>query len=76
MTDLWDRATEREEVFREDALAECERNDPARGKTYLDSARECRVCDDPIPDARRRAVPGVQTCIDCQNDLERAVSPR
>lgn len=76
MTDLWDRATAREEALRDDALAEQARRDPTRGKTFLDSARNCRVCDEAIPEKRRRAVPGVQTCVDCQNDLERAVSPR
>lgn len=76
MTDVFDRATEHEETMREDAIAEQARRDPSRGKTYMDSARECRVCDEPIPEKRRRAVPGVQTCVDCQTDLERATSPR
>lgn len=71
MTDVFDRATEREEQLREDALAEAryqrerERARPA--------AEECRVCGERIPVARRRAVPGVQTCVDCQRDLEYAV---
>ena len=26
----------------------------------------CADCDEPIPEARRRAVPGVRLCIDCQ----------
>jgi len=26
----------------------------------------CEVCDEPIPEARRRAVPGVRLCIACQ----------
>lgn len=37
------------------------------------SAENCAVCDEPIPDARRQAVPGVQTCIECQRELESAV---
>jgi len=72
MTDIIDRASDHEEELRGDALDEQARHDPARGKTWMDSARNCRVCDEPIPVARRRAVPGVQTCIDCQMDLERA----
>lgn len=73
MTDVSDRATAREEQLRDDALAEQARRDPTRGKTYLDSARECHICDEPIPEERRRAVPGVKTCAECQTDLERAL---
>lgn len=29
-----------------------------------------RVCDAPIPPARRRAIPGVQCCITCQEIAE------
>lgn len=72
MTDIYDRATEREEDLRADALAAQSRRAGLAGKTVSDSARNCRVCDDPIPDARRRALPGVQTCVQCQADLERA----
>jgi len=72
MTDPFDRATEREEELRADALADQARRSGLAGKTVADSATECRLCDEPIPDARRHALPGVQTCIDCQSDLERA----
>lgn len=72
MTDLFDRATEREEQDRADALAEQARRAGLDGKTVDDSALVCRVCEGPIPEARRRALPGVQTCVDCQADLERA----
>ena len=30
------------------------------------SAKECQECGDEIPEARQRAVPGVQYCIYCQ----------
>lgn len=26
----------------------------------------CQECDEPIPEARRRAVPGVRMCVSCQ----------
>ncbi len=73
MTDIFDRATEREEQLRSAALEDQGRHDPSRGKTVLDSAYECRVCGDRIPEKRRRAVPGVQTCVPCQADLEKAL---
>ncbi|KMK11698.1 hypothetical protein ABW09_24715 [Pluralibacter gergoviae] len=34
------------------------------------SATECRECGESIPDARRVKMPGVQTCIDCQQEIE------
>ncbi|MCB2242337.1 TraR/DksA C4-type zinc finger protein [Salmonella enterica subsp. diarizonae] len=30
----------------------------------------CEECDAPIPEARRRAIPGVQCCVTCQEILE------
>jgi phage/conjugal plasmid C-4 type zinc finger TraR family protein len=38
-----------------------------RGK----SLRECARCDEPIPEARRKAVPGVRLCIACQEEQDR-----
>nr|WP_238691997.1 TraR/DksA family transcriptional regulator [Xanthomonas arboricola] len=36
------------------------------------SLTHCAACDAPIPEARRKAVPGVQLCVNCQeaHDLE------
>lgn len=31
------------------------------------AAIQCRVCGEDIPEARRRALPGVQTCVACQS---------
>lgn len=31
------------------------------------SAEFCDECGDPIPEARRKAVPGVRTCVQCQS---------
>lgn len=74
MTDMFDRATEREEQQREDALQAQARRAGLAGKTAADSATHCRVCESLIPVARRRAVPGVQTCVVCQADIERAMN--
>ena len=74
MTDILDRATDVEQNQRDDALQVQRRRAGLTGKTVSDSARECRVCDDPIPKARRKAYPGVNTCIDCQTDLERSLA--
>lgn len=68
MSDPIDRAQAREEELRDDALDNVRRRLPS----VSDSSRECRVCDEPIPEERRRAVPGCSTCIDCQRELEQA----
>lgn len=31
-----------------------------------ESLTECEECGDPIPEARRKAVPGVRKCVACQ----------
>lgn len=74
MTNRDDRATAREEELRADAIAEQQRKSGLSGKTVADSAEHCAICEDVIPQARREAVPGVQTCIDCQTDLEKATN--
>lgn len=35
------------------------------------SATHCRECGEAIPEARRRAVPGVSLCVCCQAGLEK-----
>lgn len=69
MSDDIDRAQEREQEMRSDALAEHARHTqtPA-GK----SARRCVECDCAIPEGRRKAMPGVKTCVECQKVWERA----
>ena len=44
-------------------------------KAVRDSALVCIDCDEPIPEARRKALPGVQLCVECQADLDRAWRP-
>ena len=36
-----------------------------------ESAEFCQECDEPIPQARREALPGVRLCVECQSELER-----
>lgn len=74
MTDFFDRASQREEELRADALAAHARRSGYAGKTINDSALTCSVCDGRIANARRRALPGVQTCVACQAELERGLT--
>jgi phage/conjugal plasmid C-4 type zinc finger TraR family protein len=35
-----------------------------------ESLKNCEECDAPIPQARRKAVPGVRLCVSCQSALD------
>ena len=35
-----------------------------------ESKKECEECGKDIPEARRKAVPGVRLCIDCQSESD------
>lgn len=66
MSDLIDAAADAEERFRAEALRALRR--PA---TALHAVVHCADCGARIPLARRRAVPGVTTCLQCQDMRER-----
>ncbi len=36
-------------------------------------SEDCIECGDPIPEARRRAIPGVTTCVPCQSGRDSRV---
>lgn len=36
-----------------------------------ESLEFCEECGEPIPEGRRRAVPGVRLCVDCQEDADK-----
>ncbi|WP_278369533.1 TraR/DksA family transcriptional regulator [Vreelandella titanicae] len=38
--------------------------------SVLSSRAICKKCDEPIPAARRKALPGVQLCVECQSAME------
>ncbi|MCB1357528.1 MAG: DksA/TraR family C4-type zinc finger protein [Maritimibacter sp.] len=40
------------------------------------SAEDCVECGEPIPEARRIALPGVKLCIDCQQERDSAFRAR
>ncbi len=35
----------------------------------------CEECEEPIPEARRQAVPGVRLCVRCQAEAEKRQAP-
>lgn len=40
------------------------------------SRTHCAECEEPIPEARREAIPGVKLCIDCQSERDGVARPR
>lgn len=42
-----------------------------RGLTEGEGRTLCEQCEEPIPEARRKAMPGVRRCVDCQAALEK-----
>lgn len=64
MSDEIDRANDTAEFQLQVALAH--RPQPHAHRSFA----FCDLCGNPIPEARQQAVPGVETCIDCQRDEE------
>ena len=48
----------------------------ARAQPQGDSLSHCAECEEEIPEARRRAIPGVKLCIECQQDRDSAFKVR
>ncbi|WP_010137287.1 DksA/TraR family C4-type zinc finger protein [Oceanicola sp. S124] len=42
----------------------------ARKAPQGESLTHCAECEEPIPEKRRVAIPGVKLCIDCQNERD------
>lgn len=70
-----DSAQERDEFFLSLALRNkgLRIGDEGLGQTLVSNPQSllCEVCGSPIPEARRKAVPGCMRCINCQTEFER-----
>ncbi|MGO4380358.1 TraR/DksA C4-type zinc finger protein [Pseudoduganella sp. RAF53_2] len=73
MTDIADNAVQTEQEARDRALKAQQQRAGLRDKTVADSAEFCEACGDHIIPARRVAMPGVQTCLACQEEQEYAL---
>jgi phage/conjugal plasmid C-4 type zinc finger TraR family protein len=69
MSDLIDLANDHADYLLQVSIAQHQR----RTAGHAASAEWCESCGVDIPEARRAAVPGCQTCIDCQQLRERRV---
>lgn len=59
------------EVSTKEALDRMRRHAPVG-----ESLTECADCGEPIPEARRKAQPGVKLCIDCQQENDATYRPK
>ncbi|UTW01932.1 DksA/TraR family C4-type zinc finger protein [Amphritea atlantica] len=41
------------------------------GASVAESLTHCEECDNPIPEKRREAIPGIRLCIKCQAEAEK-----
>ncbi|MEL0569349.1 TraR/DksA family transcriptional regulator [Citrobacter werkmanii] len=64
MADIIDNASTLEDLQREAALSMHRLNHSAVSATH------CVECDEPLPEARRKAYPGCTMCVDCQGEQE------
>ncbi|PVA06895.1 DksA/TraR family C4-type zinc finger protein [Thalassorhabdomicrobium marinisediminis] len=48
----------------------------ARRRPVGESFTHCAECEEPIPEARRKAVPGVKLCVDCVTERDARVQQR
>ncbi|GJK63555.1 TraR/DksA family transcriptional regulator [Klebsiella quasipneumoniae subsp. similipneumoniae] len=64
MADAMDFAQQREQEDRERHISN------ARSRIAAPSRFLCEICDAPIPEARRIAIPGVAFCVTCQEVTE------
>ncbi|NRB05411.1 MAG: DksA/TraR family C4-type zinc finger protein [Rhodobacteraceae bacterium] len=48
----------------------------ARAAPVGDSLSNCAECEEPISEARRKAIPGVKLCLDCASERDGRVQMR
>ncbi|MTH63884.1 DksA/TraR family C4-type zinc finger protein [Paracoccus shanxieyensis] len=68
-----DAVNEQIDISTQEAIARMRARNAGRGAVA--SAEFCAECDEPIPEARRAAIPGVQLCVHCQSGRDRAFKP-
>ena len=76
MTDLFDRAQQQEQEFRERAIAKARRHQQEQPDQDERGNRFCLSCGDQIASERLQAEPDAVRCVPCQSRVERAGKQR
>lgn len=71
MTDVFDQASDLEQAEREYAWEA--HHQMMTAQEAMPSAECCAVCHSTISQERRKAAPGCQTCVPCQEELDHAL---
>lgn len=69
-----DAVNDQIDVSTQEAIERMRARNARRGD--VESAEFCEECDEPIPEARRQAIPGVRLCVSCQSGRDRAFRPQ
>ncbi len=62
----------------EDQIQDSLNDEIARARRHLhqgESLRFCEECGEPIPEGRRKALPGVRLCVACQEEADKLQRP-
>ncbi len=71
----WSRDGAVNEQIEASVADELARMKAKRGPGEKPSRERCAECDEPIPERRREAIPGVQLCVECQSERDGARRP-
>lgn len=69
-----DAVNEQIEISTQEAIARA-RQRVGGSAGDIPSAEFCAECEEPIPPARREAIPGVQLCVACQTGRDKSRRP-
>lgn len=70
MVDIADRAATAADIHLRQSLAYRKPTSQGASEIFF-----CTECDEMIPEARRKAMPGVSLCVHCQEEFEKAERP-
>ncbi len=71
----WTRDGAVNEQIEASVADELQRLRTRRGPGGRPSREHCAECDEPIPERRRAAIPGVQLCVECQSARDGSYNP-
>ena len=74
MADFCDDANAISSLYLTAALSDATLRQAGRGPLWIDGEPFCRRCEEVLPTKRVEAVPGVELCVDCAEEVEECQS--